>query len=63
MTNWFDEEEIMKSYIASERYEVLCDTARNLIRKNKMSLDEIADVTGLTEQTVKNLEKEVMELA
>jgi hypothetical protein len=78
MMSLFDEEEIMKSYIASERYEAAKEanelaakkakekeiaTAKKLIMKNTMSLDDIAEVMGLSKETVKNLQKEVMELA
>jgi hypothetical protein len=78
MMSLFDEEEIMKSYIASERYEAAKEanelaakkakekeiaTAKRLIMKNTMSLDDIAEVMGLSKETVKNLQKEVMELA
>jgi hypothetical protein len=74
MMSLFDEEEIMKSYIASERYEAAKEatkeakekeiaTAKRLIMKNTMSLDEIAEVMGLSKETIRNLQKEVMELA
>jgi hypothetical protein len=61
MMSLFDEEEIMKSYIRSERYDAICDTARNLIKNNKLSLEEIVNVTGLTLDKVKKLEEEIMQ--
>jgi methylphosphotriester-DNA--protein-cysteine methyltransferase len=76
MMSLFDEEEILKSYIACERKEAAdeaakkvtkeskIETAKNLIliMKDKMSISEIAAATGLTEETVRDLKKEVMQL-
>jgi transcription initiation factor TFIIIB Brf1 subunit/transcription initiation factor TFIIB len=80
MMDWFDEEEILRSYIASEIKEATeaatkevnelvakkakerkIEIAKKLIMKNKMSINDIAEVTDLTEETVRNLEKEVMQ--
>jgi hypothetical protein len=61
MMSLFDEEEIMKSYIKSERYDAICDTARNLIKKNQMSMEDIAEVTSLPLDVVKKLEEEIMQ--
>jgi hypothetical protein len=73
MMSLFDEEEIMKSYIASERKEAAkkaamernIETAKNLmiIMKDKMSISEISAATGLTEETVRSLKEEIMQLA
>ena len=47
MMSLFDEEEILKSYIRSERYEatreVAIQTAERMIRMGKLSLEEVAD--------------------
>ena len=47
MMSLFDEEQIMKSFIRSERHEAAQEnareTAKRMIKKGKMSLEEIAD--------------------
>lgn len=72
MMSLFDEEEILKSYIRSERYEAAQEaaqenareTAERMIRKGKMSLAEIASyVPALSMEELKELEAEVMQLA
>jgi hypothetical protein len=89
MMSLFDEEEILKSYIASEIKEATnevtkkvtsevtkevtkklskeskIETAKNLIliMQDKMSIGEISAATGLTEETVRSLKEEVMQLA
>lgn len=68
MMSLFDEEQIMKSFIKSERHESVQEsarkTAKKLIKKGKMSLDEIADcVSSLSLDELKELEAEVMQLA
>jgi hypothetical protein len=65
MMSLFDEEEIMKSYIRSERkserHDALCDTARNLIKKNQMSIEDIAEVTSLPVDVIKKLKEEMLQ--
>lgn len=68
MMSLFDEEQIMKPFIKSERHEAVQESAREiakkLIKKGKMSLDEIADcVSSLSLDELKELEAEVMQLA
>ncbi len=68
MMSLFDEEQIMKSFIRSERYEAAQEnareTAKKLIKKGKMTLDEIADcVPLLSLDELKEIEAEVMQLA
>ena len=68
MMSLFDEEQIMKSFIRSERHEAAQETAREtakrMIEKGKMSLDEIADcVPLLSLDELKEIEAEVMQLA
>ena len=62
----------MKLYIKSERYEAAQEaaqetarqTAKRMIKKGKMSLEEIADyVPSLTMEELKKLEAEVMQLS
>jgi hypothetical protein len=71
MMSLYDEEEIMKSYIKSERYEAeqiatkvtRKETAINMIKKQKYSLEDIAEVTDLPIEEVKKLEEEIMQLS
>ncbi len=71
MMSLFDEEEIMKSFIRSERYEAAQESAREtarktaerMIKKGKMTLDEIADyVPSLSMDELREIEAEVMQL-
>ena len=64
MMSLFDEEQIMKSFIKSERHDEARETAERLIKKGKMSLDEIAEcVPTLSFDELKELEAEVMQMA
>ena len=64
MMSLFDEEQIMKSFIRSERHDADRETAERMIRKGKMSLEEIADyVPSVSLEELKELESEVMQLA
>ena len=64
MMSLFDEEQIMKSFIKSERHDEARETAERLIKKGKMSIDEIAEcVPTLSFDELKELEAEVMQLA
>ena len=64
MMSLFDEEQIMKSFIRSERHDADRETAERMIRKGKMSLEDIADyVPSLSLEELKGLEAEVMQLA
>ena len=66
MMSLFDEEEVIRSYIKSERYEAEQDkakkTAIRMIKAGKMSLDDIADYTELSLDLVKDLQNEIMQL-
>ncbi len=64
MMSLFDEEQIMKSFIKSERHDEARETAERLIKKGKMSLDEIAEcVPTLSFDELRELKAEVMQLA
>ena len=64
MMSLFDSEQIMKSFIRSERHDADRETAERMIRKGKMSLEEIADyVPSLPLEELKELEAEIMQLA
>ena len=61
MMSLFDEEEIMKSFIMSERHDEARETAERMIRKGKMTLEEIADyIPSLSLGELKELETEIM---
>ncbi len=63
MMSLFDEEQILKSFIRSERHDEARETAERMLRKGKMSLEEIADyVPSLPLEELKELEAEVMQL-
>lgn len=63
MMSLFDEEQIMKSFIKSERHDADRKTAERMIKKGKLSLEEIADyVPTLSLEELKELEAEVMQL-
>lgn len=65
MMSLFDEEEVIRSYIRSERYDAAQDnskkTAIRMMKAGKMSLEEIADYTELSLDSVRNLQNEVMQ--
>jgi hypothetical protein len=64
MMSLFDEEQIMKSFIRSERHDEARETAERLIKKGKMSLEDISDcVPSLSLDELKEIEAEVMQLA
>ena len=64
MMSLFDEEQIMRSFIKSERHDEARETAERMIKKGKMSLEEIADyVPSLSLEELKELEAEIMQLA
>ena len=64
MMSLFDDEQIMKSFIKSERHDAEKEMAEQLIKKGKMTLEEIADcVSSLSLDELKEIEAEVMQLA
>ncbi len=64
MMSLFDEEQIMKSFIKSERHDEARETAERLIKKGKMTLEDIADcVPSLSFDELKEIEAEIMQLA
>lgn len=66
MMSLFDKEEVMRSYIKSERYEAEQNkakrTAIHLLKLGKMSLEDIAEATELSLDIVKELESQSMQL-
>lgn len=64
MMSLFDEEEIMKSFIKSERHDADRETAERMIKIGKLSLEDIAEcVPSLSLNELKELEAQVMQLA
>lgn len=64
MMSLFDEEQIMRSFIKSERHDEAVETAVRMIKMGKLSLDEIAEcVPSLSLDELKELESEVMQPA
>ena len=64
MMSLFDEEQIMKSFIKSERHDADRETAERLIKKGKMTLEDIADcVPSLSFDELKEIKAEIMQLA
>ena len=63
MMSLFDEEQIMKSFIKSERHDADRETVERLIKKGKMTLEDIAEcVPSLSFDELKELEAEIMQL-
>lgn len=63
MMSLFNEEQILESFIKSERHDEARETAERLIKKGKMSLDDIAEcVPTLSYNELKELETKVMQL-
>ena len=64
MMSLFDEEQIMRSFIRSERHDADRETAERLIKKGKMTLEDIAEcVPSLSFDELRELEEEIAQLA
>ncbi len=64
MMSLFDDEQIMRTYAKDIKKETERKTAEQMIRKGKMTLEEIADcVSSLSFDELKELEAEVTQLA
>lgn len=63
MTELFDHEEVLRSYVESERYEAAeeaeiatkIETAKRFLKMGKLSVEEVAVGTGLSVGEVKDL--------
>lgn len=53
----YDEEEAMRMYVKSERYDEKVETARRMIEDGDLSADKIAKYSGLTIEEVVELQK------
>ena len=64
MMTLFDDEQVLEAYAEDIKNNEARKTAEKLIKKGKMSLDEIADcIPALTFDELKKLEAEIMQLA
>ncbi len=62
MMSLFDEEQIIKSFIKSERHDEARETAERMIKMGKLSLDEISlYVPSLSFDELRELEAEVLQ--
>lgn len=62
MMELYDEQEILKSYVESERFEAAKETAKRFLEMGKLSVEEIAAGSGLSVETVLELQKEQLQL-
>ena len=64
MTTLFDDEQVLEAYAEDIKNSEARETAERMIRKGKMSLEEIADyVPSLPLEELKELKAEIMQLA
>ena len=64
MMSLLDEEQIMKSFIRSERHDADRETAERMIKDGEISLEKIARyIPSLSMEELKEIETEVMQLA
>ncbi len=64
MMSLFDEEQIMRSYIKSERHDMARETAARMIKDGEMPLEKIARyVPALSMNELKEIESEIMQMA
>lgn len=64
MISLFDDEQIMRTYTKDVEKETERKTAERMIKKGKMTLEEIMDyVPSLSFDELKEIETEVMQLA
>ena len=64
MMSLFDEEQIMRTYAKDIEKETERKTAERMIKKGKMTLEEIADyIPTLSFDELKEIETEIMQLA
>ncbi len=64
MMTLFDDKQVLEAYAEDIKNSEARKTAEKLIRKGKMSLDEIAEcVPALSLEDLRKLEKEVLQMA
>ncbi len=63
MMSLFDEEQIIKSFINSEKYDLAREKAALMLRDGKITIDEVSlYFPELLENDIKELEIEVMQM-
>ncbi len=64
MMSLFEEEQILKSFIRSERHDEARETAERMIKDGEVSMGKIARyIPSLSMDELKEIEAEVMQLA
>ena len=65
MMELYDEQEILKSYVESERFDaentVKTETAKRLLDMGRLTIDEVAAAAGLPKELVLELQKELLQ--
>ena len=51
----YDEEEVLRSYVECEKYDKMNEIAKRLLKLRKLSVEEIAEASGLTVEAVEKL--------
>lgn len=51
----YDQEEVMRSYVESEKYDAAKETAKRFLKIGKLSIEEVAAGSGLTVEEVEEL--------
>lgn len=55
MTELFDQEEVLRSYVESEKHDEKLEMAKRLLKMEKLSIEEIAVDTGLSVEEVEDM--------
>lgn len=62
MMTLFDEERIMRTYVASERRDAVRDAVEKMLKAGKMSAEEIAEYfSELSVDDIRKIEKELLQ--
>ena len=51
----YNQEEVMRSYVESEKYDAAKETAKRFLKIGKLSIEEVAAGSGLTVEEVEEL--------
>ena len=58
----YDEQEVMKSYVESEVYDAMVETAKRMLEDGTLSIDKIAQISGLSIEVVTHLAESLQEI-
>jgi hypothetical protein len=61
MMNLYDEKDIMRVYVESEKRKQAEDMARNMLSDGELSLETIARYSGLSLKEVKKLQSDMLQ--